>query len=70
MCKIDRSYAVTDALVEYVAECEPIDDVSTDLFRVIVDEILVDDAGRVSIKFANDAVIKTDERGVDDERTC
>jgi len=70
LCKIDRSYAVTDALVEYVAECEPIDDVSTDLFRVIVAEILVDDAGRVSIKFANDAVIKTDERGVDDERTC
>jgi len=67
LCEIDRSYAVTDALVEFISECEPITDVSVDLFKVIISEILVDEAARISIKFANDTVIKADERGVEDE---
>lgn len=66
-CKIDKSYAVTDALIDFASECDSITDVDPDLFKIIIDEILVDEAGSVSIRFVNDAVIKTTERGVEDE---
>lgn len=58
LCKIDKSYAVTDALIEFVEKCEPITDILPELFKVIISEILVDEVGHVSIRFTNDAVIK------------
>lgn len=58
LCKIDKSYAVTDALIEFVEKCEPITDILPELFKVIISEILVDEVGHISIRFTNDAVIK------------
>lgn len=67
LCAIDKSHAVTDALIDYVGECAPVDDIDPELFKVIIDEIFVDEEGRISIRFVNDAVISTDERGEYDE---
>jgi len=67
LCQIDKSYAVTDVLIEYLNEHEPIKDVVPELFKVIVEQILIDKDGNVSICFVNGAVIKTNERGVADE---
>lgn len=66
-CKMDKSYAVTDVLIDYIEECEPISNIDLDLFKVIINEILVDEIGGISIKFVNDAIIKVKERGVCDE---
>lgn len=67
LCAIDKSHAVTDALIDYIGECAPVDDIDPELFKVIIDEIFVDEEGRISIRFVNDAVISTDERGEYDE---
>lgn len=67
LCAIDKSYAVTDALIDHLGECAPVDDIDSELFKVIIDEIFVDEEGRISIRFVNDVVISTDERGEYDE---
>lgn len=67
LCAIDKSHAVTDALIDYLSECAPVDDIDSELFKVIIDEIFVDEEGRISIRFVNDVVISTDERGEYDE---
>ena len=66
-CRIDKSGAVTDALISYVSECVPISEINPDLFKILISEITVDEQGRVAVRFVNDAVIKAKERNEEDE---
>lgn len=56
-CDMDRSEAVTDVLIEYLKDCEPIDSINVPLFKMILSEIQIDEKGAVILRFANDAVI-------------
>ena len=56
-CTLDRAAEITDVLITYVADLAPIDKIDIPLFKVIVNEILVDEEGKVSVRFVNDAVI-------------
>lgn len=66
-CRTDKSCAVTDALVAFISECDPVDAIDPDLFKVILTETLVDEKGNIALRFTNDAVITTDERNMEDE---
>ena len=61
-CTLDRSYAVTDALLAYLDECKPIDKIDVELFKIILSEIQVDENGEIAIRFSNDAVVVRAER--------
>lgn len=56
-CTLDRSYAVTDALLTYLDECKPINKIDIELFKIILSEIQVDESGEIALCFSNDAVI-------------
>lgn len=66
-CTLDRSGAVSETLIEYVRNLAPIDSVDVDLFKVILEEILVDERGEIALRFVNGAVIRKDKRGMDNE---
>ncbi len=66
-CQIDKSGAVTDALISYVSECVPISGINPDLFKILISEITVDEQGGIAVRFVNDAVIKAKERNEEDE---
>lgn len=61
-CTLDRSYAVTDALLAYLDECKPIDKIDVELFKIILSEIQVDENGEIAVCFSNDAVVARAER--------
>lgn len=65
-CEMERSGAVTDALIEYMKGCKPIDAIDVALFKVILSGIQVDESGTVALRFTNDAVISA-ERGEEHE---
>lgn len=65
-CEMDSSGAVTDVLMEYVKDCEPINAIDVMLFKVILSEIQINANGTVALRFANDAVISL-ERGEEHE---
>ena len=67
-CQIDKSGAITDALISYVSECEPVSKITPELFKVILSEITIDEQGRVAVRFVNDVVIKAKERNEEDEQ--
>ncbi len=56
-CEMDRSGAVTDALIEYLKGREQIGTIDVPLFKVILSEIQIDAKGKISLRFANDAVV-------------
>lgn len=56
-CEMDKSGAVTDALIEYMKGREQISTIDVPLFKVILSEIQIDAKGKISLRFANDAVI-------------
>ena len=65
-CEMERSGAVTDALIEYMKGCKPIDAINVALFKVILSGIQVDESGTVALRFTNDAIISA-ERGEEHE---
>lgn len=66
-CTLDKSGAVSESLIEYVRNLDPIESIDVNLFKVILEEILVDERGEIALRFVNGAVIKKDERGTSNE---
>ena len=60
-CTLDRTADVTDALIAHIGDIEQIDSVDVDLFKVIIEEILINKNGEVTVRFVNDAVIGKDK---------
>ncbi len=61
-CVLDKSAAVTDALISYIGGFSEISEINPEFMKVIISKIIVDERGFVAVKFANDAVVKTEER--------
>ncbi len=66
-CTLDRTADVTDALIAYMGGIEQINSVDVDLFKVIIEEILVDKDGEITVRFVNDAVIGKDKEVMTNE---
>ena len=65
-CSLDKSGAVTEALISYVEELQPLGEVDIKLFNVLVDRILIRDDGQIAVRFINGAEVGKDERSNND----
>ena len=62
-CEMDRSYAVTDVLLEHIKKYDIIESIDIELFKTILSEIRIDKNGSVSLHLVNDAIVEHSERG-------
>lgn len=65
-CSLDKSGAVTEALISYVGELQPLGEVDIKLLNVLVDRILIRDDGQIAVRFINGAEVGKNERSNND----